>query len=131
MPAGLNAKRVASLPDTGPVVMLNLMRFRALASDGSGTGWDAYLRYSGLTMPLIKARGGTIIWAGTCEGVALGDPGGTRWDYAALVRYPSRAAFLDMMNAPEYALANPHREAACEDHLILATTETYSKLGSR
>lgn len=131
MPSGLNAELVASLPDVGPVVMLNLMRFRAQASDGSGSGWDAYLRYSGLTMPLIKARGGTIIWAGTCEGVALGDPGGPRWDYAALVTYPSRAAFLDMMRCPEYALANVHREAGCEDHLILATTETYSKLGRR
>lgn len=58
-------------------------------------------------------------------------PGGPRWDYAARVTYPSRAAFLDMMRCPEYALANAHREAGCEDHLILATTETYSKLGRR
>lgn len=131
MPSGLNSELVTSLADTGPVVMLNLMRFRAQASDGSGSGWDAYLRYSGLTMPLIKARGGTIIWAGTCEGVALGDANGPRWDYAALVTYPSRAAFLDMMTAPEYAVANVHREAACEEHLILATTEKYSKLAPR
>lgn len=128
MPAGLNATFVASLPDTGAVVMLNLMRFRAQASDGSGSGWEAYLRYSAMTMPLIKARGGTILWAGTCEGVALGDAASQRWDYAALVTYPSRAAFLDMMEAPEYAQANVHREAACEDHLILATTQTYAKL---
>ena len=41
MPAGLNAAFVASLPDAGPVVMLNLMRFRKAAADGSGSGWDA------------------------------------------------------------------------------------------
>jgi uncharacterized protein (DUF1330 family) len=45
-----------------------------------------------------------------------------------LVRYPSRAAFLDMMRSPEYAAANAHREQAVERHLILAAAETYSKM---
>ncbi|MFI5029997.1 MAG: hypothetical protein ACHQPH_04770 [Reyranellales bacterium] len=96
----LNDTALNALPDDAPVVMLNLMRFRERSLDGNGSGWDAYLRYSQLTIKLIKVRGGTIIWTGDAEAVALGVPEAHRWDYVALVRYPSRAAFLDMMHRP-------------------------------
>jgi uncharacterized protein (DUF1330 family) len=123
----LNEQALKALPDDGPVTMLNLMRFREHSLDGSGSGWDAYLRYSALTIKLIKARGGTIIWTGTAEAVALGVPDQHRWDYVALVRYPSRAAFLDMMTSAEYAAANVERENGCADHAIIAVSETYRK----
>ncbi|MBS0338342.1 MAG: DUF1330 domain-containing protein [Proteobacteria bacterium] len=118
-PKEVNAELLAALPDSGPVVMVNMLRLRDRA---------AYKRYSELTMPLIKARGGTVIWAGDGEAVAYGDAAGDRWDYVVLVRYPSRAAFLDMVASPEYAAANAHREQAVEKHAILASRETYSKL---
>ena len=124
----LNEAALRALPDDVPVVMLNLMRFRERSLDGNGSGWDAYLRYSALTIKLIKAQGGTIIWTGDAETVALGEPDRHRWDYVALVRYPSRAAFLAMMNSPEYAAANIERENGCSDHAIVATRQTYSNL---
>jgi len=123
----LNDAALGAIPDDTPVVMLNLMRFRERSLDGNGSGWDAYLRYSQLTIKLIKARGGTIIWTGDAEAVALGVPAAHRWDYVALVRYPSRAAFLDMMHSPEYLAANVERENGCLDHAIVATRETYRK----
>ncbi len=118
-PKEANAALIAELPDQGPVVMVNMLRLRDRA---------AYKRYSELTMPLIKARGGTVIWAGDGEAVAYGDAAADKWDYVVLVRYPSRAAFLDMLASPDYAAANVHREQAVEKHVILATGETYSKL---
>jgi uncharacterized protein (DUF1330 family) len=127
-PKALNEELVRSLPDKGPVVMVNLVRFRARSSDGNGSGYDAYLRYSKMTMPLIKARGGTVLWAGDAQGVAVGELPGAGWDYIVLVRYPSRAAFLDMMTSDDYARANVHRENGVEDHVILAANETYSKV---
>ena len=129
-PKHLNEALVRSLPDQGPVVMVNLVRFRKRSADGNGTGWDAYVRYSTATMPLIKARGGTVLWAGNAEGLAFGNGAGNRWDYVVLVRYPSRHAFLDMMTSPEYAKANVDRENAVDDHVIIASTETYSKFRS-
>ena len=123
----LNQAVLKTLPDDGPVTMLNLMRFRERSLDGNGSGWDAYLRYSALTIKLIKARGGTIIWTGTAEAVALGEPDRHRWDYVALVRYPSRAAFIDMMTSADYAAANVERENGCADHTIIAVNETYRK----
>lgn len=123
----LNETVLKTLSDDGPVTMLNLMRFRERSLDGNGSGWDAYLRYSALTIKLIKARGGTIIWTGTAEAVALGEPDRHRWDYVALVRYPSRAAFIDMMTSADYAAANVERENGCADHTIIAVKETYRK----
>ena len=61
----LNIKGLSELDQADPVVMLNLMRFRERSLDGNGSGWDAYLRYSALTVPMIKARGGTLLWTGT------------------------------------------------------------------
>lgn len=128
MIAHLNEETLKALPDDGPVTMLNLMRFRERSTDGNGSGWDAYLRYSALAIRQIKAVGGTIVWTGTAEAVALGVPDRHRWDYVALVRYPSRASFLAMMKSPEYAAANVERENGCADHAIVAIRETYNKL---
>jgi uncharacterized protein (DUF1330 family) len=125
----LNIAALSALPDDAPVVMLNLMRFRERSLDGNGSGWDAYLRYSALAIKTIKAQGGTIVWTGTAEAVALGRPEDNRWDYAALVRYPSRAAFVAMMTSPAYAEANIERDNGCAAHTILAIRETYNKLG--
>ena len=71
----LNIKGLNEVDHHGPIVMVNLMRFRARSLDGDGSGWDAYLRYSALTVPMIKARGGTLLWTGDAKAVALGDVG--------------------------------------------------------
>ena len=125
-----NIDALAALPDDGPVTMLNLMRFRDRSLDGNGSGWEAYLRYSALAIKEIKKAGGTIVWAGNAEAVALGAPEKNRWDYTALVRYPSRAAFIAMMRSADYAVANVERRNGCADHTILAIRDTYSKMGS-
>ncbi len=124
----LQLDAIAGLDPAAPVVMLNLMKFRAHSLDGNGSGWDAYLRYSAHTSPLLKARGATILWAGDVHGAALGEPSEGDWDYAALVWYPRPAAFVDMLSSREYAVGNLDRENGTERHLILATRMTYSKL---
>jgi uncharacterized protein (DUF1330 family) len=126
-PKELNEDFVRSLPDNGPVVMVNLLRFKGESADGDGSGWDAYSRYSKAITPLLKGVGGTILWAGDVEGAAYGDRNAERWEFVVLVRYPSRKAFLKMVTSPEYARANVHRENGVDDHVILASTETYSK----
>ena len=104
------------------------MKFRDHATDGNGSGWDAYLRYSALTVPMIKARGGTLIWTGHAKGIALGANDEADWDYVALVRYPTLTAFEDMMTSREYeTLCDPQRQAGCAKHVILCTEESYSK----
>jgi uncharacterized protein (DUF1330 family) len=124
----LNIEGLAALDPGRPVVMVNLMRFRERSLDGDGSGWDAYLRYSALTVPMIKARGGTLLWTGNASAVALGPQAGNQWDYVALVYYPTVAAFVDMMTSADYeTLSDPHRRNGCAEHVIIATAEAYSK----
>ncbi|MCA6109956.1 DUF1330 domain-containing protein [Bradyrhizobium cenepequi] len=124
----LNVEGLKALQPQEPVVMVNLMRFRERSLDGDGSGWDAYLRYSALTVPMIKARGGTLLWTGNARTVALGRPDDNQWDYLALVYYPAVSAFIDMMTSADYeTLCDPHRRNGCAEHVIIATTEAYSK----
>ncbi|MGY3620947.1 DUF1330 domain-containing protein [Bradyrhizobium sp. USDA 10063] len=128
----LNVEGLKALQPQEPVVMVNLMRFRERSLDGDGSGWDAYLRYSALTVPMIKARGGTLLWTGHASTVALGRPDGNQWDYLALVYYPAVSAFIDMMTSADYeTLCDPHRRNGCAEHVIIATTEAYSKFKMR
>ena len=114
----------AAADDGTPVVMLNLVAYRGDA------GRDEYLQYSRGFIPLLKGCGGTILWAGDVTGVALGDDATDDWDYAVLVQYPSRAAFVEVMSSPAYAAINEHRLAGLRKHVILPVSETYSKLRS-
>ena len=123
----LHVPAIEALPDQ-PVVMLNLMRFRARSLDGDGSGWDAYLRYSRIVVELIREREGRILWAGELKGATLGPEIHGKWDFTALVHYPSPTAFLDMMQSDGYARANVHRENGCEAHLIMAAGETFNGL---
>src|ERR1700748_2016242 len=124
----LNIEGLKALEPDTPVVMLNLRRFRERWLEGDGSGWDAYWRYSALTVPMIKARGGTLLWTGNAGAVALGAEDGNRWDYVALVYYPTVASFIDMMTSPDYETkSDPHRRNGCADHVIIATSESYSK----
>ena len=126
----LNIEGLKQLEHQGPIVMANLMRFHDRSLDGDGSGWDAYLRYSALTVPMIKARGGTLLWTGDAMAVALGVESGNQWDYLALVYYPTVAAFIDMMTSGDYETrCDPHRTNGCAEHVIIATSEAYSKFG--
>jgi uncharacterized protein (DUF1330 family) len=124
----LNIEGLKELEHQGPIVMVNLMRFHEHSLDGDCSGWDAYLRYSALTVPMIKARGGTLLWTGDAKAIALGEQDGNQWDYLALVYYPSVADFLDMMTSADYETkSDPHRRNGCAEHVIICTKEAYSK----
>ena len=112
---------IAADSSGGPVVMLNLVKYR------QPDGRDEYLAYSRGFIPLLKRCGGTILWAGDVTGVALGDDAADDWDYAVLVQYPDRQAFVDVMTSDDYAAINTHRLAGLARHVILPVSETYSK----
>jgi len=93
----------------GPVVMLNLLAFEP---DG---GRARYEQYAAAVTPLLERVGGRIVYAAAPAPPLLGDDA---WDVAALVEYPSRQAFLDMVTAPEYkAAAHLRTEALARGEL--------------
>ncbi|MGH9025161.1 MAG: DUF1330 domain-containing protein [Acidimicrobiia bacterium] len=112
---------LASAPDEGPVVMLNLLKFKTQAEDGDGTGADAYGRYGDAAVRMVEERGGTVLWAGRADQILIGDPD-EDWDQVALVEYPSRAAFIEMVSSPKYLEAHEHRESGLERTVLVACT---------
>ncbi len=115
-----------TFPDEGPVTMLNLIKFRETSLDGNGTGRDAYKRYLAVASKLVEAVGGGVHWTGKVQHTALHEGGDVEWDRALLVHYPNRAAFLEMINNPDYQRANLDRRNGCEKHVILATATVFS-----
>jgi uncharacterized protein (DUF1330 family) len=79
--------------DGAPVVMLNLLAFKP---DG---GQERYEEYGAAVAPLLERVGGRIVFVGTPATVLLGEGS---WDMVALVEYPTRQAFLDMIASTEY-----------------------------
>ncbi len=107
--------------DEGPVTMINLIKYREKSLDGNGTGREAYARYTAPVQKLVEARGGQVLWAGPVAEAALHEGGDVDWDWALLVYYPSRAAFIDMAASPEFLAANEHRMNGVEKHIIMAS----------
>jgi len=63
--------------------------------------------------------------------LALGVPEENRWDYVALVRYPSRGAFIAMMTSPEYARANIERFRSAGSTIENCTATGMRRRGGR
>jgi uncharacterized protein (DUF1330 family) len=112
----------------GEVVMLNLLKFRSRAEGESGSGAEAYGRYGDEVKKMIEARGGTLLWQGRADHVFIGDVDANDWDAVALVSYPSRESFVEMVSTPEYEKAHEHRDAGLADTVVIACTPVVSEL---
>jgi hypothetical protein len=116
----------------GPVVMLNLLRFRETA-DYSATphlapprpisGADAFQRYIDHTLPYLRETGGDVVFLGTGGRFLIG-PESERWDMMMLVRQRSVASFLSFASHDAYLAGLGHRTAALEDSRLLPLVET-------
>lgn len=99
----------------GPVVMLNLLRFRP---DG---GRESYRRYAEALGPAINTRYGVQVEYLGDGGRALVAEDGQEWDMVLLVRYPSRQAFADMIRDPEYQAVSHFRSEALVESVLQPT----------
>ncbi|WNL44623.1 DUF1330 domain-containing protein [Dyella sp. BiH032] len=111
----------------GPVHMLNLLRFRAVADYAGApslapavpvSGEQAFRRYVEHTLPYLRASGGDVVFLGA-GGPWLIGPDGERWDMAMLVRQDSVDAFLAFAAHESYLAGLGHRTAALEDSRLL------------
>ncbi|ARU86533.1 DUF1330 domain-containing protein [Pseudomonas sp. M30-35] len=115
------------MPDNTPILMLNLLRFNAQASYPEGsehtpcTGQQAYATYSKTALKKVQGVGGSVELLANAH-VALIAPSDEQWDQMLLVRYPSKQAFLSMINDPQYQAVTVHRTAALSDSRLIGTT---------
>lgn len=122
-PTAEQIQRLSQCPDEGPVVMINLLKFKAQADgiDEGVSGAEAYARYSVATQPYLDGVGGRLLMAVRPEQSVIGPPDG-EWDLVLLVEYPSRARFLEMATNEGYLKVHAHREAALADSRLIATS---------
>lgn len=110
----------------GPIVMVNLIKFRERAEYPDGrdahlSGREAYHRYGAAFAPLLRAAGGRVVYVGDVTFLMLGRVE-TPWDEVALAEYPSREAFFAVMSSPAYREITVHRAAGLAGQLNLETT---------
>lgn len=117
--------------DSGPIVMVNLLKFRDKARYPDGrdpelSGREAYNRYAVEVVKLVRALGGEVLFAGDVKSLVIGHVDAL-WDEVALAQYPSRAAFVQMALSPECMAIAVHREAGLEGQLNIETAPTLAQ----
>jgi uncharacterized protein (DUF1330 family) len=110
-----------------PIVMLNLLKFRAKAvySDGRPsdlTGRQAYDLYAAPMQKVVENGGGRVLFGGAIASLVIGEVDDL-WDTCLLVEYPSTAAFAAIVTSPEVAEIGVHRAAGLEGQLLIRMTQ--------
>lgn len=122
-----------SLPDNGPVCMVNLLKFREKAQYEDGrdcdlSGVEAYGLYAAQMRKFVEDQGGRFIYSATVDTLMIGKGDGD-WDAVAIVEYPSRQAFVEIAMSPKVVEIGVHRAAGLDGQLLIATTQSGDALG--
>ena len=112
-------------PADQPVVMVNLLRFKAAADapDEGLSGEEAYRRYAAPMIAFVTSKGGRLIWSGRVDSQVIGG-GGEEFEVIALVEYPSRKALVEIAADPHFKEISIHRATGLEGQWLIATTTT-------
>ena len=122
-------EKLMSLPPDAPVGALNLFQFNARAQYQPGdpehgtpeadvSGEEAYARYSAAAGPFVVGCGGRVVFSTPVDQVMIG-PERPAWDIAAIMYFPTRRAFMEMLSDPEFQDVSRHRKAALANHCML------------
>ena len=112
-PTGHDLKRFLDEDPGGAVVMLNLLRFKP-------RGRPSYESYAREIRPFLEKVKAEVLYFGDCD-TTLVAPDSHHWDAILLVRYPSRAAFSQMVADPDYQGITGLRTEALEAAVLEAT----------
>lgn len=102
---------LAALPDDEPVVMLNLLKFKA------GGGEATYGQYGMKMAPMFQKYGIKVLFMAECQQLLIGEK---EWDRLILVQYPSRKAFIEMVTSAEYLAIGKTRTDSIVDSALYA-----------
>jgi len=112
---------------TGPVCMVNLLKFKDKAEYADGretdlTGQEAYSLYGADMRGFVLSKGGKFIFYGAAEHMVIGTVE-EKWDTVAIVEYPSKEAFVEIATSPEVQGFGVHRSAGLAGQLLIATSQ--------
>jgi len=111
----------------GPVMMVNLLKFREKAAYSDGrdpelSGREAYMRYATQMRKLVEASGGRFVFGAEVTSLLLGRVEAL-WDDIGIVEYASSKALLTIAGSPEFQAIEVHRLAGLEGQLNITTRE--------
>jgi uncharacterized protein (DUF1330 family) len=105
-------QQLMALDQEGPIVMVNLLRFKP---DG---GRATYTKYLDLSSKCAKNVGANLVYYGECLMPVIGDE---EWDAVLLAEYPSIDAFIEMQRDRDYQATVVHRTEALVDSRLHVT----------
>jgi len=113
-------------PYEGPIAQVNLLKFRTRAEyspDDPEHGTDepgsvAYKRYVDAFQIAADAVGAQCLLYGETERYFIGQGD---WDAVLVMHFPSRAAFIETLNHPDYHDMHRHRNAGLLCQELLTT----------
>lgn len=116
-------------PADTPVVMVNLLSFKAEADGGNEgmSGAESYMKYGGKMREYVESKGGRFIWSGVVDSMVIGESDAD-FHVVALVEYPSRKAFVEIATSPHVAEIGQDRTKGLAGQWLIATT-TVDELG--
>jgi hypothetical protein len=108
--------------DDGPVWMVNLMSYRDVADYADGrastiSGQEADDRYA--PFEALAAVGAEIVFVGQVESQLLGPT--PPWHRVAVVKYPTRRAFIEMQDLPVFHESHVHKDAGMAETIVMST----------
>ncbi len=111
----------------GPVMMVNLLRFREKAAYPDGrdpelSGREAYERYAGRMRKLVEAEGGRFVFGADALGLLLGEVE-EAWHTVGIVEYPDSKTLVRISASPEFEEIEGHRLAGLEGQLNITCRE--------
>lgn len=126
MPGPEQASAFFGGTENGPMVMVNLLKFKEIADYPDGrdpglSGREAYMRYGLAVTECLKLVGGKALFSGDVTGLILGEVE-ELWDMVALAYYPGPQAMLQMVALPEYQGIEIHRFAGLAGQLNIRTS---------
>jgi hypothetical protein len=126
-PTEASARALIARRIDGPILMLNLLRFRDLADYSANlhlaparpiTGAEAYALYAQGIAPLLAASGGAVLLEADAGAWFIG-PETERWDRVLIVRQSSLTDFFAFAVNPLAQEVLGHRTAALADSRLL------------
>lgn len=115
-PTAQQIEALGQIPDEGPFVMVNLLRFKPDGGEGK------YDEYSRRIVSVFERIGGRVVYYGKGVMTFIGDDG---WDAVLLAEYPSRSAFVTMISDPEYQQAVGFRTESLIDSRLYVTKSKF------
>lgn len=119
----LNPGQVSDLANNAtenPVVMLNMVKYKALVPETGMTGKESYTEYMRQATPFFLKANAEIVFFGSPKHMLIGPEEDTLWDDVLIIKYNSVSDFMNMIMADGYP--SHLREQALDDSRLIHCT---------